>query len=42
MGDGVAIRANELPPDAPEYGDLELALTVINQGLKVNAPGIRH
>ena len=39
---GVAIRANELPPDAPEYGDLELALTAINQGLKVNAPGIRH
>ena len=39
---GVAIRANELPPDAPEYGDIELALTAINQGLKVGAPGIRH
>lgn len=39
---GVAIRANELPPDAPEYGDLELALAAINQGQKINAPGIRH
>ena len=38
----VAIRANELPPDAAEYGDLELALAVLNQGQKVNAPGIRH
>lgn len=38
----VAIRANELPPDAAEYGDLELALAVINQGQKMNAPGIRH
>ena len=38
----VAIRGNELPPDAPEYGDIELALTAISQGLKVNAPGIRH
>lgn len=28
----VAIRANELPPDAAEYGDLEIALAVINQG----------
>ncbi len=39
---GVAIRANELSPDAAEYGDLELALTATNQGLKVSAPGIRH
>lgn len=39
---GVAIRANELSPDAAEYGDLELALTAINQGMKVSAPGIRH
>lgn len=39
---GVAIRANELPPDAPEYGDLELFLTKANQGLEINAPGIRH
>ncbi len=38
----VAIRANELPPDAVEYGDIELALSVLNQGLKLNAPGIRH
>lgn len=38
----VAIRANELPPDAVEYGDIELALAVLNQGQKVNAPGIRH
>lgn len=39
---GVAIRANELPPDAPEYGDLELYLTSINNGLKLSVPGIRH
>lgn len=39
---GVAIRANELPPDAPEYGDLELALAAINQGQIISAPGIRH
>jgi sulfur-oxidizing protein SoxA len=39
---GVAIRANELPPDAPQYGDLELYLTSLNNGLKLNAPGIRH
>jgi sulfur-oxidizing protein SoxA len=39
---GVAIRANELPPDAPEYGDLELALAAINQGQKLDVPGIRH
>ena len=38
----VAIRANELPPDAVEYGDIEFALSVINQGQKLNAPGIRH
>jgi sulfur-oxidizing protein SoxA len=38
----VAIRANELPPDAPEYGDLELALTAVNNGQKLNVPGIRH
>lgn len=39
---GVAIRANELPPDAPEYGDLELAVTALNNGLKLSVPGIRH
>jgi sulfur-oxidizing protein SoxA len=38
----VAIRANELPPDAPEYGDLELSLAALSNGLKINAPGIRH
>ena len=38
----VAIRANELPPDAAEYGDLELALTALNQGQKLDVPGIRH
>ncbi|MEQ1590825.1 MAG: sulfur oxidation c-type cytochrome SoxA [Thiobacillaceae bacterium] len=38
----VAIRANELLPDAAEYGDIELALAVLNQGQKVNAPGIQH
>jgi sulfur-oxidizing protein SoxA len=39
---GVAIRANELPPDAKEYGELELYLTSLNNGLKLNVPGIRH
>ena len=39
---GVAIRANELPPDAPQYNDLELYLTSLNNGLKLNVPGIRH
>ncbi len=39
---GVAIRADELPPDAAEYGDLELWLAAQNEGLKLNAPGIRH
>ncbi len=38
----VAIRANELPPDAAAYGDIELALTAMSNGQKVNAPGIRH
>jgi sulfur-oxidizing protein SoxA len=35
-------RANELPPDAPEYGDLEIYLTGLAKGKKLNAPGIRH
>lgn len=39
---GVAIRADELPPDAAEYGDLELWLAAQNEGLELNAPGIRH
>ena len=38
----VAIWANELPPDAREYGDLELYLATQNSGLKLNVPGIRH
>ncbi len=38
----VAIWANELPPDAKEYGDLELYLTAQSNGLKLNVPGIRH
>lgn len=39
---GVAIRANEMPPDAPEYGDIELYLTHINRGRKLDVPGIGH
>jgi sulfur-oxidizing protein SoxA len=38
----VNIRADELPPDAKEYGDLELYLAAQNDGLKLNVPGIRH
>lgn len=38
----VSVRANELTPDAGEYGDIELALAVINKGQKLNSPGIRH
>jgi sulfur-oxidizing protein SoxA len=38
----VAIRANELPPDATEYGDLELYLAAVNAGQKLSVPGIRH
>jgi sulfur-oxidizing protein SoxA len=38
----VAVWANELPPDAKEYGDLELYLASLNAGLKLNVPGIRH
>ncbi len=39
---GVAIWANELPPDAKEYGDLELYLAGVNAGQKLSVPGIRH
>lgn len=39
---GVAIRANELPPDAPEIGAIELYLTHLNRGRKLNVPGIGH
>jgi L-cysteine S-thiosulfotransferase len=38
----VNIRADELPPDAKEYGDIELYLAQINAGLKMSVPGIRH
>ena len=38
----VQVRANELPPDAPEYGELELYLKSLNQGLALTAPNIRH
>jgi sulfur-oxidizing protein SoxA len=38
----VAIWANELPPDAKEYGDLELYLASVSAGRKLNVPGIRH
>ena len=38
----VQIRANDLPPDAPEYGALELYLKAESQGLPLAAPNIRH
>jgi sulfur-oxidizing protein SoxA len=38
----VQIRADDLPPDAPEYGELELHLTAMSNGMKLAAPGIRH
>jgi len=38
----VNIRADELPPDAKEYGDLEFYLASQNEGLKLSVPGIRH
>ena len=38
----VSVRANELPPDAKEYGDIEMALAALNKGAKINAPGMRH
>jgi sulfur-oxidizing protein SoxA len=38
----VNIRADELPPDAKEYGDIELYLAQVNAGLKMSVPGIRH
>jgi len=39
---GVAVRANELPPGSPEYGDLEIYLTFSNNGQTLSVPGIRH
>ncbi|MDI2077924.1 hypothetical protein [Bradyrhizobium sp. Mp27] len=38
----VAIWADDLPPDAPEYGDLELYLARQNAGQKLSVLGIRH
>jgi len=38
----VNIRGDELPPDAKEYGDIELYLASQNEGLKLSVPGIRH
>lgn len=38
----VAIRADELPPDAREYGDIEFALAIKNNGAPFSVPGIRH
>jgi sulfur-oxidizing protein SoxA len=38
----VQVRANELPPDAVEYGELELYLRKANEGLILSAPNIRH
>jgi sulfur-oxidizing protein SoxA len=38
----VQVRSNELPPDAVEYGELELYLRKANEGLKLTAPNIRH
>src|SRR5512132_1345911 len=36
----VNIRADDLPPDAKEYGDLELYLASQNEGQKLSVPGI--
>jgi L-cysteine S-thiosulfotransferase len=38
----VQVRANELPPDAVEYGELELYLRKMNEGQTLAAPNIRH
>lgn len=39
---GVAIRGNELPPDAPEYADIEYYLTSLSNGSKVSTPSMGH
>lgn len=36
------VRADELSPDAVEYGELELYLRKMNEGRKLAAPNIRH
>ncbi len=38
----VAVQANELVPEAPAYGEIELYLSSLNNGLRLNVPGIRH
>lgn len=38
----VAIRANELPPEARQYSDIELYLVSLSNGLPLDVPGIRH
>jgi sulfur-oxidizing protein SoxA len=38
----VQVRANDLPPDAPEYDALELYLKVESNGSALTAPNIRH
>lgn len=38
----LSVRANELPPDAPEYGDIEIYLMSKNNGRTLSIPGIRH
>jgi L-cysteine S-thiosulfotransferase len=38
----VAIRADELPPDAAEYADIEYRLSVLNNGIPLKVPGIGH
>jgi len=38
----IQVRADELPPDAVEYGELELYLRKANEGLTLSAPNIRH
>ncbi len=38
----IQVRANELPPDAVEYGELELYSRKLNEGQKLAAPNIRH
>ncbi len=35
----LAARANDLPPDAPEYADIELYLTVQSNGYELSVPG---
>ncbi len=38
----VQVRANELPPEAVEYGELELYLRKANEGQTLVSPNIRH